>query len=59
LLDITFLQRGEFLDEHGDLKNLKDLPENMRAAVQVSTKKIKSGDKVTTVTTTTCLTKFR
>jgi phage terminase small subunit len=51
LLDITFLKRGDFLDEQGDLKNLNDLPENMRAAVQVSTRKIKCDDKVTTITT--------
>jgi len=51
LLNIAYLNRGEFLDESGDLKNLKDLPENLRAAVQVQTKKIKNKDKETTVTT--------
>ena len=51
LLGITYLNRGEFLDEAGNLRNLKDLPEEMRAAVQVSTKKIMVDDKVTTITT--------
>jgi len=51
LLELTFLERGEFLDPEGDLKNLNDLPEHLRAAVQVQTKKIKCEDKVTTVTT--------
>lgn len=51
LLDITFLDRGEFLDEDGDLKNLKDLPENMRSAVQVKTTKVKCEGRLTTTTT--------
>jgi len=51
LMDLTFLPRGEFLDGDGDLKNPLELPENLRSAVQIQTKKIKRGDDVTTVTT--------
>ena len=51
LTNMALIKRGDFLDTEGDVKNVSDLPENLREAVQIQTKRIKCEGKVTTVTT--------
>jgi phage terminase small subunit len=51
LLDITNLNRSEFLDPDGDIRNPNELPEHLQGAVQVQTKKFKSKGELRTVTT--------
>ena len=45
------IRLGDFLDADRDIKNLTELPENLRTAVSIQTKRVKKGGQLTTSTT--------
>jgi len=51
LLDLMHANMGEFFDDNGDIKNLSEIPEHLRKAVEVKTTKVK-GKRGVRITTT-------
>ena len=51
LSDLVMAKHGDFLDTDGDIKNLAELPENLRSAVHIQTKRVKKGGQLITSTT--------
>ena len=50
MIDTNFANLGEIFDEHGDIKNLSEIPEYMRKVVQVTTTRVKGARGIKTIT---------
>ena len=51
LIDLVTANMGEFFDAQGDIKNLSEIPEHLRKAIEVKTQRVKLKTGIKTITT--------